>query len=100
MTISPVKIWRRQKDIRSLLNRTGKIVTWTYIYAPPVDFKKNAPYPVVLVKFETGERAFGQLVCTHLHDIKIGMKVKSVLRKVRDVLSDDIIAYGLKFELV
>jgi len=100
MSTSPVKIWRRQKEIRNLLNRKGKIISWTYIYAPPIDFKKNAPYPVVLVEFKKGERAFGQLVSTQINDIKIGIRVKSVLRKVRDVLSDDVIAYGLKFERI
>ena len=83
-----------------MLNRKGRVISWTYIYAPPVDFKKTAPYAVVLVEFKKGERAFGSLVDVEEKNITIGMKVVSVLRKVRDVLSDDVIAYGLKFACV
>lgn len=98
MAISPVKIWRRQKEIRSLLHKKGKVLSWTFIYAPPEEFKKNAPYAVVLVAFENGERAFGQLVECDMDTIKIGMPVYSTLRKVREVSAEDIIAYGLKFK--
>ncbi len=98
MTISPVKIWRRQKEIRPFLHKKGRVVSWTYIYAPPEEFKKNAPYAVVLVVFKNGERAFGQLVECDKDDIKIGMPVYSTLRKVREVSAEDIIAYGLKFK--
>lgn len=100
MTISPVKIWRRQKEIRELLNKKGTIISWTYIYAPPSDFKKYAPYAVALVEFENGEKAFGQLTETDIKKIKIGLPVISILRKVRDVSSEDVIAYGLKFKLL
>lgn len=98
MNISPVKVWRRQKEIRNLLNKKGKILSWTHIYTPPNGYKKVAPYAVVLVEFKDGERAFGQLVDCDTHKIKIGGKVISILRKVRDVESEDIIAYGLKFK--
>ena len=50
--ISPIKIWRRQKEIRKILGREGKILIWTKIYAPGSDFKKYAPFPVVLVELE------------------------------------------------
>ena len=100
MSVSPVKIWRRQKEVREQLGKKGKVISWTFIYAPPVDFKKTAPYGVVLVEFKKGDRAYGQLVETDMKDIKIGMRVVSILRKVRDVSSEDVIAYGLKFKPV
>jgi uncharacterized OB-fold protein len=97
MNISPVKIWRRQQDVRLLLGKKGKVISWTVVYTPPVGFKKNAPYPVVLVEFSSGERAFGQLVDGDRDKIAIGMPVISTLRKVREGGSEDVIAYGLKF---
>ena len=100
MMVSPVKIWRRQKEIRPFLHKKGKVVSWTYVYAPPEEFKKNAPYAVVLVMFEDGDKAFGQLVECDIENIKIGMSVYSTLRKVREVSAEDIIAYGLKFKTV
>lgn len=96
--ISPIKIWRRQKEIRKILGKKGKILTWTKIHAPGSDFKKYAPYPVVLVELENKEKAYGQLVDYKEEDLKIGKKVVSVLRKVRASSEEGIIAYGVKFK--
>ena len=59
--ISPIKIWRRQKEIRKNLGKKGKVLVWTKIYTPGSDFKKYAPYPVVLVELESKEKIYGQL---------------------------------------
>jgi uncharacterized OB-fold protein len=96
--ISPVKTWRRQKYVRHLLNKTGKVLTWTFVYTTSKEFKKYAPYPVVLVEFEDGERSFGQLVDYTEKDLKIGIKVVSVLRKIRETTDEGIINYGMKFK--
>lgn len=98
--ISPVKIWRRQKEIRKILGKKGKILTWTKIYTSSSDFKHQAPYFVVLVEFEDGEKAFGQLVEVEKKEIKIGMPVISILRKVRKVGEEDVLPYGVKFKLI
>lgn len=95
--ISPIKIWRRQKEIRKILGKKGKVLVWTKIYTPGTDFKKYAPYPVVLVELESKEKVYGQLVDYRNEDLKIGKEVVSILRKVREPSSDGIIAYGVKF---
>jgi len=96
--ISPVKIWRRQKEIRKYLNKQGKIISWTKIFTPAAGFKKYSPYPVVMVEFGKEERVYGQLVDWEAKDLKIGKKVKAVLRKVREGTVDGVIAYGVKFK--
>jgi len=96
--ISPIKIWRRQKEIRKVLGLKGKILTWTKIFTPGSDFKKYAPYPVVLVELESKEKVYGQLVDGDDIDLKIGAEVISVLRKVRAASDDGVIAYGIKFK--
>ena len=96
--ISPVKIWRRQKEIRNLLGIKGVILTWTLIYVSGKDFKKYAPYPVVLVELENGKKAVGQLVDYDKKNLKMGERVISILRKVRESNSEDVIPYGLKFK--
>ncbi|MEK7522447.1 MAG: OB-fold domain-containing protein [Patescibacteria group bacterium] len=98
--ISPVKIWRRQKDIRKILNKKGKIIVWTKIYTPGSDFKKYAPYPVVLVELSTKEKIYGQLVDYDEKDLKTGKEVVSVLRKVRSSTEEGVIAYGVKFKII
>lgn len=96
--ISPVKIWRRQKEIRKVLGKRGKIITWTKIFTAGSDFKKYAPYIVVLVELENKEKVYGQIVDTNGEDPKIGGKVISVLRKVRPTTNEGVIAYGVKFK--
>lgn len=95
--ISPVKIWRRQKDIRKILGKKGKILAWTKIFTPGADFKKYAPYPVVLVELENKEKIYGSLVDHSEEDLKTGAEVISILRKVRQSSDDGVIAYGVKF---
>lgn len=95
--ISPVKIWRRQKEIRKILGKKGEILMWTKIFTPGTDFKKYAPYPVILVKLENGAKIYGQLVDYNEKDLKTGKKVISILRKVRSSTEDGVIAYGVKF---
>lgn len=96
--ISPVKIWRRQKHTRELLGKTGTIVSWTTIIVSAPEFKKFAPYPVVLVELENGQRTYGQLVDYEKDHLNIGQKVYSILRKVRQPSADGVIAYGVKFK--
>lgn len=98
--ISPIKIWRRQKNTAGALGREGTVITWTRIHVPGEDFKNFAPFVVVLVEFKDKGRAFGQLVDNSEKDLKIGAKVKSVLRKVREVENQDVIPYGVKFKLL
>ncbi len=96
--ISPIKVWRRQKEIRKVLGKKGKILVWTKIFTPGADFKKYAPYPVVLVELENKEKIYGQLADYEDVDLKIGRKVISILRKVRSSTDEEVIAYGVKFK--
>ena len=98
--ISPIKIWRRQKEIRKILGKKGKILAWTKIYTPGTDFKKYAPYPVVLVELKNNEKEYGKLVDYRDEDLKTGREVVSILRKVREPSIDGVITYGVKFKLL
>ena len=98
--ISPVKIWRRQKFIRNLLGKKGIILTWTIIYTPGTEFKKNAPFPVAIVKLENGKKITAPIVDYDKEDLKIGKKVEVILRKVRESAAEDVLVYGVKFKLL
>ncbi len=99
--LSPVKIWRRQKTIRDLLNKRGVIVSWTRIYTPPPQFKKIAPYVVAIIKLENGKK-----ICTQVVDIssntgiRVNMPVRTTLRKLRESVPDDVIPYTVACVLV
>jgi uncharacterized OB-fold protein len=98
MNISPVKLWRRQKNTSSLIGKKGKILLWTIIRIPARSFIDQAPYPVVIVKMEDGENMVGQLVDYKDKDLKKGQRVISVLRKLTTKQNEDIVYYNIKFK--
>lgn len=98
--ISPVKIWRHQKKVVSLLGQEGKIISWTKIFVPPLGFEEMAPYRIVLVEFKDKARMVGQFVNAKEKNLCFGQKVKAVYRRVRRPDAEGIIPYGIKFELV
>ena len=97
---SPVKIWRKQKEITSLLGRRGKIISYTVIRVPPLSFERQAPYPVVLVSFNDKEKRVGQLVDFDEKDLKIGREVEAVYRRIKEPDEEGVITYGVKFKPV
>lgn len=95
---NPIQTWRKQKEIRPLLGKQGKVITWTKIFVSAPEFKEQTPYNVALVQLENGEKVYGQIVDTQ--EVNIGQTVESVLRIVKKGDNEDIIEYGLKFKLV
>lgn len=93
---SPVKIWRNQKKVSRDLGEIGKILTFTFIRVPPAGFEAQAPYPVVLVQLKD-QSLIGQLVDFDETQLKVGQRVKAVLRRVRDPDPEGVIPYGIKF---
>lgn len=97
MTTSPVKLWRRQENVATLIGKKGKILLWTIIRIPAKSFTDQAPYPVIIVKMQNGENMIGQLVDWQENDLVIGREVVSVLRRLRTEDKEDIIYYNIKF---
>lgn len=97
MITTPVKLWRRQEEVRKLLGKKGEIVQWTIVRTPPKSFVQEAPYPVVLVKFANGEKMVGQLVDSDTADLVKGRKVVAVLRKLYPETEESVISYVIKF---
>lgn len=98
MITTPVKLWRRQKNVASHIGRAGKILQWTIVRVPPKAFHHEAPYPVVIVELENRERMIGQLVDWEESDLKKGKGVVAVLRRSFLGDSESIIAYNIKFK--
>ncbi len=98
MITTPVKLWRRQKNVASLIGTTGKILQWTIIRIPTKAFIHEAPYPVVIVELPSKKRMIGQLVDFEEADLKKGRSVIAVLRRSFSGDSESIIAYNIKFK--
>ena len=100
---SPVKLWRNQKSITSLVGLEGVIETWTIIRVPPGGFSDQAPYGVVLVRLETGESLEAQLVDSYKNSeifVEKGMRVRTLIRRVTHPDHDGVITYGIKVKPV
>ena len=97
MTTTPVKLWRRQKHIRSLIGKSGVIEQWSIIRIPAKGFTSEAPYPLVLVTLADNSKMIGQLVDWETEDLKKGRKVIAVLRRATPDTDESLIAYTIKF---
>lgn len=93
---SPVKIWRNQKKIQSLIGKEGEIISWTIIRVPPGGFTDQAPYPVVLVSLDSRKQIAAQLVDYEKEDLGFGRRVVVIIRRVTHPDPDGIIPYGVK----
>ncbi len=98
MITTPVKLWRRQENVGSIIGKIGKVLNWTIIRVPAKAFAKEAPYPVVIVELENRERMIGQLVDWEEKDLKKGKKVVAVLRRSFIGDSESVIVYNIKFK--
>ena len=96
---SPIVIWRNQKNVRNLLGQKGTIISWTKIQVAPPEFEYQAPYFIALIKLESGEIRSGQLVDVEDKKVKIGLKVRAVLRRLGKVSSEEVLDYGIKFNV-
>ena len=75
----------------------GKVFTYTVIRVPPEGFNIYAPYIVAIIELEEGIKITGQIVDCEPEDVKIGMEVEAVFRKMRSGKGSGIILYGTKF---
>ncbi len=77
--------------------RTGEVYSFSIIYDAPAANNLIKPYAVVLVKTDDDVMVTGQLVDVSPEDVKIGLKVRAVLRKLDADGAAGIIHYGFKF---
>jgi uncharacterized OB-fold protein len=96
---SPVAIWRNQKKIRDNLNKTGEIISYTKIHVAPPEYESYVPYYVALVRLDSGDLTYGQLIDMTDDEVKIGVKVTAVLRRIRNVAAEEVLEYGVKFTI-
>ena len=86
----------KMNDIQ--LGGKGEVVTYTIIHVAPEDFEEQVPYPIAIVKLEEGPQVTAQIVDCKLDEIKIGMKVESTFRRIKEEGYTGAIYYGYKFK--
>lgn len=100
MITTPVKLWRRGKTLPQYIGRKGTLLHWTIIRVPPKSFAEQAPYPVGIVRLDDGEMMVGQIVDWIKDDLRSGLEVVAVMRRIKQEDAEDIIPYGIKFKPV
>jgi len=98
MVHSPVKVWRKQKEVNKLLGIRGKVISFSKIHVPPMGFSNQAPYYIALIKFADGTSKMGQIVEIADSEMKVGLEVEGIIRRVREVDDEGVIPYGIKFK--
>lgn len=75
---------------------SGEVVTYTIVHSGTKDYAKHTPYILAIIKLDEGPRLTSQVICDP-QDIHIGMKVKSVFRRLGEESEKGMIYYGTKF---
>ncbi len=77
------------------LSGRGKVYSYSEVSHAPHGF--GGPYLVALVELDEGMLLATQLTDMASEDVKIGMRVEMVTRKIQEHGSDGYIVYGYKF---
>ena len=75
----------------------GKVYSHTVIYDAPAGYEKSIPYAAALVQLDEGPLVTAQLTDVNVDDVRIGMPVEMVTRRLRQYGEDGLIVYGYKF---
>lgn len=79
------------------LPRRGKLISFTTIRSAPEEYKEFEPYSVGLIELEDGTKIIAQLTDVDADELKVGMEVEAVFRKIMEYGERGIILYGIKF---
>jgi uncharacterized OB-fold protein len=75
----------------------GEVYSFTVVHEPPTGYETQAPYAIALVRLEEGPLITAQLTDVDAAEIKIGMPVEMVTRRLRTDGDEGVIQYGYKF---
>ncbi|MFX0004279.1 MAG: Zn-ribbon domain-containing OB-fold protein [Candidatus Hodarchaeota archaeon] len=64
---------------------TCKLLTYTILKAPPMEFREQGSYALGVVEFENGVKALGQL--TKKENLKTGIKLQPMYKKICNALN-------------
>ncbi len=79
------------------LSEEGVVESFTTLYITPMGFGYYKPYVIAIVRLNDGVRVLAQLTDVDPSEVKVGMKVRAVFRRVREDGDEGLIMYGLKF---
>jgi uncharacterized OB-fold protein len=72
------------------------VVTYTIVRTASEQFEQMTPYALAIVQLDEGPRFTAQLVCSP-EEVKIGMRVRPVFRRISADGESGVIHYGTKY---
>ncbi len=88
----------KSRDLRPFtFSGKGKLYSYSTVYQAPGQFEAFVPYIVALVDLEEGPRITTQLTDISPDEVRIGMPVEKVIRKISEEGERGLILYGYKF---
>ncbi len=85
----------KMKEIK--LRGEGEVLTFSVVHDAPSQLDKIKPYVIAIIQMDEGVRLTGQVIDCDPSDVKIGMKVRSTMRKLGEDGQAGVIYYGYKF---
>lgn len=79
------------------LSGHGEVYSFSTMYNVPKGFEDQKPYTIALIRLDDGPMVTAQLTDINHEEVKIGMRVEMVTRKIREDGPEGQIIYGYKF---
>lgn len=79
------------------LSGRGEVYSFSTMFNVPKGFEEQRPYTIALIKLDDGPMVTAQLTDVDHDEVKIGMRVEMVTRKLREDGREGQIIYGYKF---
>jgi uncharacterized OB-fold protein len=74
----------------------GTVITFTIIRTASEQFEQTTPYALAIIRLDEGPRLTGQVI-GNPDEVRIGMKVRPVFRRIMADGESGVIHYGTKF---
>jgi len=91
------KCRRNGKIVPYRFSGLGRLYSFTTITAAPSGLELEAPYIMAIVELDEGPRVTAQIVGADEKELRIGMPVKTMFRRLRVDGDEGLIHYGFKF---
>ncbi len=75
----------------------AKIYSFSTMYNVPKGYEEQKPYTIALVRMDDGPLITAQLTDIDVEEVRIGLRVEMVTRKLREEGDEGQIIYGYKF---
>jgi uncharacterized OB-fold protein len=85
----------RMKPMR--LKGEGEVYTFSVVHEAPPQLEAQKPYIIAMVKMDEGVMLTSQIIDVDVTTLRIGMRVRTVLRKLGEDGAQGVIYYGYKF---